>query len=61
MPSRELAFRVNDGFHVTLLWHPTRDAVSVTVGDERTGEVFEVGVPRERALHAFNHPFTYLA
>jgi hypothetical protein len=59
--TRELASRVSDGIHVTLLWHPKRDAVSLSVTDERTGEIFEFGVPRERAMHAFHHPFAYAA
>jgi hypothetical protein len=59
--ARELAARVSDGIHVTLLWHPRRDAVSLSVADERTGEIFEFGVPRDRALDAFHHPFAYAA
>jgi hypothetical protein len=57
--ARELAARVNDGIHVVLLWHPADDAVTVSVADERTGEVFEMPVAHDRALDAFHHPFAY--
>jgi hypothetical protein len=56
---RELAYRVNDGIHVLLLWHPADDSVSLSVDDERTGQSFELPVPGDRALFAFNHPFAY--
>jgi hypothetical protein len=56
---RELAYRVNDGIHVFLFWHPADDSVSLTVDDERTGVRFELPVERDRALFAFNHPFAY--
>ena len=56
---RELAYRVNDGIHVCLYWHPADDSLSMTVDDERTGERFELPVERDRALFAFNHPFAY--
>jgi hypothetical protein len=57
--ARELAYRVNDGIHVLLLWHPSDDSVSISVDDERTGECFELPVPGDRAMFAFNHPFAY--
>ena len=56
---RELAYRVNDGIHVSLFWNPVSDAVSLSVDDDRTGEHFELPVERDRALFAFNHPFAY--
>jgi hypothetical protein len=56
---RELAYRVNDGIHVLLLWHPADDSVSISVDDERTGERFELPVPGDSAMFAFNHPFAY--
>jgi hypothetical protein len=56
---RELAYRVNDGIHVTLLWHPTDDSVSISVDDRRTGQRFERPVPGSRAMFAFDHPFAY--
>ncbi len=58
---RELARRQHDGVHVALLWHPSEDAVTVTVADARSGECFELPVEGRRALHAFHHPFAYAA
>ena len=57
--ARELAYRVNDRIHVLLLWHPADDSVSISVDDERTGESFELPVPRHRAMFAFNHPYAF--
>jgi hypothetical protein len=59
--TRELAYRVNDGIRVYLLWHPADDSVSVSVDDEKTGERFQLPVPGDQALFAFNHPFAYAA
>jgi len=56
---RELAARVASGVRVVLFWRPANDDVIVAVADERTGERFELRVARERALHAFHHPFVY--
>ena len=56
---RELAYRVNNGIHVRLLWHPKDDSVSISVDDTTTGECFERPVPGGEALFAFNHPFVY--
>jgi hypothetical protein len=58
---RELAHRVADGIEVQLLWSATDDSVTVSVCDHRDGVVFELPVARERALHAFHHPFAYAA
>ena len=58
---RELAHRVSDGIHVTLLWHPHEESVSVSVDDRRTGERFELPVPSDQALFAFEHPFAFAA
>jgi hypothetical protein len=58
---RELARRERHGIHVALLWHPGDDALSVTVADTTKGEVLQAGVPRHRALHAFQHPYLYAA
>ena len=59
--ARELAARVSDGLHVLLLWHPSADAVTVSVADDRTGHRYESPVARDRALDAFYHPFAYCA
>jgi hypothetical protein len=55
---RELAARDNDGIHVRLLWHPRRNAVTVSVEDDR-GDRFHLAVTSDRALDAFYHPFAY--
>lgn len=56
---RELDHRVSDGIHVTLLWNSLTDRVSIAVGDEHTGEFFELQVDPEDALFAFQHPYVY--
>jgi hypothetical protein len=58
---RELAVRDSDGINVLLLWHPGRDALTVSVEDARLGESFQLAVAPERALDAFYHPFAYAA
>ena len=60
-PLRELAVRVVDDLRVVLSWRPARDDVVVSVDDRRTGERFELAVAGERAMHAFHHPFAYVA
>jgi hypothetical protein len=57
----ELHHRVADGIHVTLLWYPEANRVTVEVFDEAVGESFEFEVPSARALDAFHHPFAYAA
>lgn len=56
---RELAARSGTGIHVRLLWTAADDSVSVEVFDERTDELLEARVPRDCALDAFYHPYTY--
>ena len=56
---RELAVRCADGLRITLLWRPARDDVMVAVADAETGHRLEMPVPRDRALHAFYHPFVH--
>ena len=58
---RELARRSGNGLNVRLLWNSGEDTVSVELYDERTEELFDFEVPRDRALDAFNHPFVYCA
>jgi hypothetical protein len=60
-PLRELAVRAADDLRVVMSWRPTRNDVVVSVDDERTGERFELEVAGERAMHAFHHPFAYVA
>jgi hypothetical protein len=59
--ARELASRESDGLAVRLVWHPSDDAVTVSVTDSRTGDRFQLAVDRNRALDAFYHPFAYAA
>ena len=57
---RELDSRTSDGVHVTLLWRPLDNHVSVSVSDTKGGELFEVDVrPGVRALDVFHHPYVY--
>ena len=58
---RELAARDNDGIRVRLLWHPQRNAVTVSVEDDRAGDRFNLAVASDHALDAFYHPFAYAA
>jgi hypothetical protein len=60
-PLRELAVRAADDLRVVMSWRPTRNDVVVSVDDERTGERFQLEVAGERAMHAFHHPFAYVA
>jgi len=46
---------------VTLFWHSDDDSVVVSIRDAKSDYAFEVGVPREKALDAFYHPFAYAA
>jgi len=57
---RELAARSGDGFVVSLYWNRADGGLTLVVLDERTEEEFECGVPRDRALEAFYHPFAFL-
>ena len=59
--TRELAARENDGVSVRLLWHPRRNAVTLSVEDSRVGDRFQLAVAADRALDAFYHPFAYAA
>jgi hypothetical protein len=59
--TRELAYRHADGVHVTLVWHPSTDRVTVEVFDEGSGDTFEFEAPAARALDAFWHPYAYAA
>ena len=61
LETRELASRSSDGVNVLLLWHPSEDALTVSVEDVRVGDHFEIAVAPDRALDAFYHPFAYAA
>jgi hypothetical protein len=56
---RELDHRRSDGIDVKLLWNSRTDQVFVVVVDERSGEIFELGVDGADALEAFTHPHAY--
>lgn len=56
---RELAYRSDDGIHVSLFWNPADDTVSVEVVDLRSEDFFTVSVHPRRALDAFHHPYAY--
>ena len=60
--TRELAVRAADGVEVSLLWHPSRDYVSVTVLDAKAERGFELVVADdENALDVFHHPYAHAA
>jgi hypothetical protein len=59
-PSRELARRVSGGIEVALYWSPLDDSTTVEVWDAVSDETIVFGVPPERALEAFYHPFAQL-
>lgn len=59
---RELHSRISDGLHVRLLWCEADGRVFVAVNDHKTGDAFSAEVSeRDKALHAFHHPFAYAA
>ena len=60
-PPHELARRTGDGLDVALLWRRSDGKLTVSVADRKTGDFFELLVPGDRALDAFNHPFAYRA
>jgi hypothetical protein len=60
--TRELDYRMADGVEVALLWHPSRDFVSVVVSDARIDRSFELVLDeRDNALDVFHHPYAYAA
>ena len=58
---RELSRRTSGGLEVVLYWCDRPSAVTLSVTDAGTGEIFEVEVPGADALDAFHHPFAYLS
>jgi hypothetical protein len=59
-PRRELARRVSGGIEVALYWSPLDDSTTVEVWDAVFDETIVFGVPPERALEAYYHPFAQL-
>jgi hypothetical protein len=57
----ELHHRSADGIEVTLLWSRRSNTLTVAVEDSRSGEMFLLPAPAEKALDVFEHPFAYAA
>jgi len=57
----ELACRRGAGIEVTLLWHRTTGALTVSVTDAASGAWFELPAAADQALAAFHHPYGYAA
>jgi hypothetical protein len=57
----ELHHRSADGIEVSLLWSRQTNALTVAVEDSRSGEIFELPAPADKALDVFEHPFAYAA
>jgi hypothetical protein len=55
----ELDYRHGAGIEVSLLWHRHTDQLIVMARDNHTGELLEIPVAHEQALHAFRHPYAY--
>lgn len=61
-PRDVLAYRVNAGIHVTLLWAPDTNTVSVSVWDTATEDRFELVLePELNPIDVFEHPYAYAA
>jgi hypothetical protein len=56
---RELAYRVDGGVEVTLLWDAHENGVAVTVSDMRSGDWFVLHPENDKALEVFYHPYAY--
>ena len=57
---RELSRRMSGGLEVVLYWCDRTSAVTLSVTNAGTGEIFEIEIPGANALDAFNHPYVYL-
>ena len=57
----ELACRRGAGIEVTLLWHRTSGALTVSVTAAASGASFELPVAADQALAAFHHPYAHAA
>jgi hypothetical protein len=58
---KELAFRAAGGLEVSLVWNAEAGRLAVSVYDARSGDVFDVPAPSDRALDVFYHPYAYAA
>jgi hypothetical protein len=60
--TRELDYRTAEGIEVALLWHTSRDFLSVVVSDTKIGKSFELVLDeRDNAMDVFHHPYAYAA
>jgi len=57
---RELARRISGGIEIALFWDRRDNSTSIDVSHAETEETISFGVPRERALDAYYHPFAQL-
>jgi hypothetical protein len=57
----DLATRESGTLHVTLLWSPGDEFVTISVRDPGIGEPFDLVVAARDALEVYNHPFAYAA
>jgi hypothetical protein len=60
-PTRELAFRAQDGLEVTLYWSDADNRLAVSVLDIRTEDSFVIPVENAAPLDVFNHPYAHAA
>jgi hypothetical protein len=60
-PRNEAAQRIASGIEVILFWTPGDDTLVIRVVDVFAEDCFEMSVSRERASHAYRHPFAYAA
>jgi hypothetical protein len=56
---RELSYRADGDFEVTLLWWPSEHRLLVTVVERATGALIEVPVGDRPPLEVFYHPYAY--
>ena len=57
---RELAHREANDIDVSLFWRPDDNTLVLLLVEVPTGVMFEIPIPPENALDAFNHPYAYL-
>jgi hypothetical protein len=57
---RELSYRADGDFEVTLLWWPREHRLLVTVVERASGVLLEVPVGDRPPLEVFYHPYAYV-
>lgn len=55
----DLLHRISGRIDVSLLWHPDLDVLTLRMVDYEAHRAIELGVPRDRAMYAFDHPFPF--